>query len=208
MSDSDIKTALPQDRLMAEPFAKDDAALQQLREGKLDHHPLVQAFISQRESAAVDVRAENERLKDMANVGTDLMEALKDYGEHPQIKGWHPADCPTEIVGTLLNALDKQSAENERLRAALRDAREVLAYAAQVPPLHPDNHVVEEIGDLGKRIGFGALMNSASAQWAALLCDTGGEGGEFVCSPCRGTAQAVIANIDATLNGGQSCQST
>lgn len=69
---------------------------------------------------------EIERLKDMANVGTDLMEALKDYGEHPRIKGWHPADCPTEIVGTLLNALDEQSAKNERLREALTEAIEVL----------------------------------------------------------------------------------
>lgn len=44
--------------------------------------------------------------EDMANVGRALMQAIeKDYADNPFMKGWHPADCPTEIVGDLLNAL-------------------------------------------------------------------------------------------------------
>lgn len=54
MSAADIKAALPQDRLIAEPFTTDEAALAQLRAGKLDHHPLVQAFISHREDATAE----------------------------------------------------------------------------------------------------------------------------------------------------------
>lgn len=44
----------------------------------------------------------------MEAVGNALMDAIeKDYASHPFMKGWHPADCPTEIVGDLLNALDE-----------------------------------------------------------------------------------------------------
>lgn len=44
---------------------------------------------------------------DMANVGEALMEAIRDYSGHSFIEHWHPADCPSEIVGDLLNALDE-----------------------------------------------------------------------------------------------------
>lgn len=47
------------------------------------------------------------RLTDMANVGEALMEAIRDYSGHPFMQHWHPADCPSEIVGDLLNALDE-----------------------------------------------------------------------------------------------------
>jgi len=46
--------------------------------------------------------------EDMQAVGNSLMDAIeKDFADHPFMKGWHPADCPTEIVGDLLNALDE-----------------------------------------------------------------------------------------------------
>lgn len=44
---------------------------------------------------------------DMANVGEALMEAIRDYSGHAFMQHWHPADCPSEIVGDLLNALDE-----------------------------------------------------------------------------------------------------
>lgn len=49
-------------------------------------------------------------LIDMANVGESLMEAIRDYSSHPFMAKWSPADCPTEIVGDLLNALDEARA--------------------------------------------------------------------------------------------------
>jgi len=61
---------------------------------------------------------------DMANVGRALMEALRDHAGSPHLKGWAPADCPSEIVGDMLNMLDERDAtlaerdaENERLDA-------------------------------------------------------------------------------------------
>lgn len=46
--------------------------------------------------------------EDMANVGRALMAAIeKDYGSHPFLQNWHPINCPSEIVGDLLTALDQ-----------------------------------------------------------------------------------------------------
>ncbi len=49
-------------------------------------------------------------LVEMANVGEALMEAIRDYSSHSFMQSWSPADCPTEIVGDLLNALDEAGA--------------------------------------------------------------------------------------------------
>ena len=65
--------------------------------------------------------------EDMANVGRALMNAIeKDFASHPFMKAWHPADCPTEIVGDLLNALDEAHppaavAGEQSLREIARD---------------------------------------------------------------------------------------
>lgn len=77
--------------------------------------------------ALLEKHAEIARMVDMANVGAEIMSAIKDYSGHAAMKGWHPADCPSEIVGDLLNALDERDAEIARLReyealfTALRD---------------------------------------------------------------------------------------
>lgn len=54
--------------------------------------------------------------EDMADVGRALMRAV----EAQAYPGWHPADCPSEIVGDLRNMCDELSAE---LESARRDAR-------------------------------------------------------------------------------------
>lgn len=83
---------------------------------------MVDAFIA----GAATQAAEIARREDMANVGAELMSAIKDYSGHAAMKGWHPADCPSEIVGDLLNALDERDAEIARLREALGKARAAL----------------------------------------------------------------------------------
>lgn len=56
---------------------------------------------------------------DMAAVGNALMDAIeKNYAGHPFMKQWHPCDCPSEIVGDLLNALDEGRAEIRALYRA------------------------------------------------------------------------------------------
>ncbi len=46
-------------------------------------------------------------VRDMANVGRSLLERIADNAACPPLKGWHPADCPTEVVTDLLNMLDE-----------------------------------------------------------------------------------------------------
>lgn len=54
---------------------------------------------------------------DMEEVGRRLMDALHDNRD--SLKGWHPGDCPTEIVSDLLNARDEALAELATARAAV-----------------------------------------------------------------------------------------
>lgn len=68
------------------------------RERALAEHERVLA--ERRESAAA--------LEDMAELGRALMIAIDVHAP----KGWHPADCPSEIVGDL-------SGENEELRTKI-----------------------------------------------------------------------------------------
>lgn len=62
-------------------------------------------------------------LQDMANVGRALMERMADVAEHGPLKGWAPADCPTEIVTDLANEVDETRTERdaavERLQAII-----------------------------------------------------------------------------------------
>ncbi|WP_433910406.1 hypothetical protein [Sphingomonas yabuuchiae] len=51
-------------------------------------------------------------VRDMANVGRALMTAIADNAGCPPLKGWHPANCPSEIVSDLLNMLDDAQATN------------------------------------------------------------------------------------------------
>lgn len=75
-----------------------------VRRGVADSNPVVQAFAAHRAAHAV-----SDHRIDMANVGEALMEAIRDYSPDPFMKNWRPADCPSEIVGDLLNALDEQA---------------------------------------------------------------------------------------------------
>lgn len=62
-------------------------------------------------------------LQDMANVGKALMERVADVVEHGPLKGWSPADCPTELVTDLANELVElrivRDAAVERLQAII-----------------------------------------------------------------------------------------
>jgi hypothetical protein len=87
-------------------------------------------------------------------------------------------------------------AELERARKALEDAEDTLHLVEQ--PAFRDPHYGDEVEALGRRIGFGALMSSASASWREYLATSGSPvGGEFVAGPCHGTIIATLANIRA-----------
>lgn len=45
--------------------------------------------------------------EDMAAVGRALMDAIESFSDEPPLKGWAPAQCPSEIVGDLVNMLEE-----------------------------------------------------------------------------------------------------
>lgn len=68
----------------------------------------------------MDRHSDQYSREDMEEVGRRLMDAL--YSNRDALKGWHPGDCPTEIVSDLINARD-EACDLERARCAnLADA--------------------------------------------------------------------------------------
>lgn len=84
------------------------------------------------------------------------------------------------------------------LVAALQECIDTLALVEH--PQRVDPHHGEEIKRLGDRIGYGALMSSASASWREKLAEDGYPvGGAFVAGPCHGSVVAVLKKARAAL---------
>ena len=95
----------------------------------------------------------------------------------------HSADLPARVA---------------ELEAALTEAEDTLQLCEHLSlpdPVHRD--VVES---LGERIGYGALMSTASALWRERLIAQGLKGGgEFVSGPCHSTVLGTLKIIRAAL---------
>ncbi len=84
------------------------------------------------------------------------------------------------------------------LVAALAECIEVLALVERPAFVDPDYGPAVEA--LGERIGYGALMSSASASWRQKLVASGmAGGGEFVAGPCHSTVVSTLAKARAAL---------
>lgn len=102
------------------------------------------------------------------------------------------------IAKALLTQRKAAEAERDRLREALEETEETLRlveHPAFKDPVHGD-----EVEALGNRIGYGALMSSASASWRERLARNGGlVGGEFVAGPCHVSVVRTLAIVRAAL---------
>jgi DNA helicase HerA-like ATPase len=88
----------------------------------------------------------------------------------------------------------------ERLREALTECIDTLALVEH--PRMVDPNYGEEVRHLGDRIGYGALMSSASASWRNRLKEDGNPvGGEFVAGPCYATVLRTLRIARAALSG-------
>lgn len=88
------------------------------------------------------------------------------------------------------------------VRAALVEACQsaLASFEAAIPTgSDPANEPV--VSTLGKRIGYGALMATASYLWREELKSEGYPvGGEFIAGPCRVTAEANVRELRAALD--------
>ena len=90
------------------------------------------------------------------------------------------------------------SAQASRMRDALTDAIETMELAERIPFIDPDYG--HEIEALGRRIGFGALMTSASASWSKVNVEMGlPAGGHIVSAPCHATVLQSLAKMRKAL---------
>ena len=81
---------------------------------------------------------------------------------------------------------------------ALEEAEATLALCEH--PRSEDRSYGPEVDELGRRIGFGALMSSAQASWRKYLHDKGNPlGGEFVAGPTFGTVTRTLGIIRSAL---------
>lgn len=91
-------------------------------------------------------------------------------------------------------------ADVDALRAALTEARAVLSLCKTAR----NRSVPEYIGvrDIGRNIGYGAMMSAASAAWAEMFDGTPQEGSQHTCGPSEVTVRRAIARIDEVLSPG------
>jgi uncharacterized membrane protein YccC len=104
------------------------------------------------------------------------------------------------LVHTLVNHLPEILAALRRvevLEKALEDAEQTLALSEF--PRWEDPQYGPEVRALGERIGFGALMASASASWRQVLGPQAG--GEHTAGPCQSTVTATLTTIRQALTG-------
>lgn len=84
------------------------------------------------------------------------------------------------------------------LRNALQECKEILALQTQpcwIDPLHG-----EEVEELGERIGYGALMASASASWEKKLLEKHGiTGGAHGVAVGRTSSRKALLMVEEAL---------
>ena len=84
-----------------------------------------------------------------------------------------------------------------RLREAAQESVSVFELVENPSIIDPDHW--QEIKALGDRIGYGALMSSASRSWREAIRPRALEGGEFVAGPCHATVVSTLKQLRAAL---------
>jgi hypothetical protein len=117
------------------------------------------------------------------------------------VDGIVDAVLSTLSLGTRLRLGDGTEAVvvSKGLVDALTECVDTLALCEHPASVDPRHGVA--IDALGRRIGFGALMASASASWRQLLIEQGlRSGGEFVAGPCQSTVTNALTQARAMLS--------
>lgn len=106
---------------------------------------------------------------------------------------------------SVMDLLAAANAQRDDLLRAAKEAEEVLALMER--PRIEDPSYGAEVRALGYRIGFGALMSSASASWRKMLEGSGGPvGGEHCAGPCHATVLMTLKVVRDAIARAQSGQ--
>jgi hypothetical protein len=107
----------------------------------------------------------------------------------------HIARCDPSTIAELCTRLLSAEARVRVLEEALRECEETLALVEY--PNVVDPRYGAEVEALGERIGYGALMSSASASWR----ENAGKlaGSEFVAGPCFVTVVRTLMIVRTAL---------
>jgi hypothetical protein len=107
-----------------------------------------------------------------------------------------PAHARADVVQRIGEMMIEHGDE---LLSVLREVEETLRLVEHpecIDPVHGP-----KVEALGRHIGFGALMTSASASWRKVLKEKGHPlGGEFVAGPCYGSIVPLLAKVRAAIN--------
>lgn len=91
-------------------------------------------------------------------------------------------------------------ADMDALRAALTEARAVLSLCKTARNRSVPEYIL--VRDIGRNIGYGAMMSAASSAWAEMFDGTPQEGSQHTCGPSEFTVRRAIARIDEVLSPG------
>lgn len=108
--------------------------------------------------------ADNYSDEDMAAVGRELMQAIKVFAP----PGWHPMDCPSEIVGDLRNECDE-------LQARIKALEDSLAFCSS------------------ESAAWAGRAGKAEAMAAKILDDVGAIASGEITIPAREYAMHILA---------------
>ncbi len=85
----------------------------------------------------------------------------------------------------------------KKLRAALEDARSVIAFCGtqRLDRRLPEDFAIQHL----EPYGWGAIMQACSRRWARVFDGTPQEGAQYTVGPCEETVRRALDDIDAVL---------
>lgn len=135
----------------------------------------------------------------MAEVTQSDLNAAQELMEKGSYWIW-PANAKALIAEVYADARHRTDAAKS-LVEALREVEPLLSKLAM--PCRADDAVAPEVASLGRSIGYGNLMVTASALWRASLEGQGIAGGEFSPNICQKTAENAWLKVCAALRSAQ-----
>ena len=117
----------------------------------------------------------------------------KDYRKTQKLVVGHAVSICRECIVLCCDLAEFETLAT-RLLALVEDIEPMLIEAVRPAPAAQAYDA--RVEQLGREIGFGAMMVSASIGWRKFLLEAGyPAGGEFTLGPCRATAEELLAKL-------------